>query len=898
MMKKKWLLVLLAAAACIAGALGLTACGDKETGHEHKWSAWSVIEMPTSTATGKATRTCNGSGECDAGATDKEYTLPDLTSAEYTLTGDTATCEATGTATYAYSKSGVTVSFTAATNATGHDYGTTYTYEDETGHWQICANNAAHTTTKEAHDENGTDGACSKCGYTAPGPKHEHAWSKWTVTSENKPTTEQTGKATRTCSNADCNAKLIDKEYTLPELISEDYSKSSDSATCTEPGKITYTYNKAGVNVSFEVTTPARHSELIITNKYPTCTETGLTEGKKCSVCGEILLAQESIEALGHVEGILAAVEATCTEDGLTEGKKCSICQTILEEQHVIAAAGHSLDTTVTPTVDETNKTVSTRCTVCNKTVVYEYDNAVLNASGAVSSPSSLSDGVNYVSQSTKNPYLSYTFTEAGTYTFYWLSLNNSTFNLNPATLDVPSTGFINTSKNLLKANIPEGFALEGYCTSSLQYYVTDEDGNQNSTVAQAGDYVKLTKNSLLSSQNQLGLGSFVPVKLTFTVTEDMATAGKVFKFRNVTDDVGGCFLVGVNKEPTISAEYCTVAAGDFAIKDTELEFMPINAETAGTYTFTAENGKFEVYVNDILYSDDVKSFFGYVDFCDRYLTVTLAEGAVVKVVKVSGRASEMTFTIHEDTLEEPALPVYNTLQLGDQTVTLKDTNIAIGKYEDATEQFYSFTASESGYYEISVADDVKVSTVMRVDKTHYTFVFDVTNMNKHSGVFYAEAGKPVILAFLGNDCEEFNVNIASGEEPVNYLEVNEKLENITFAGFETIVKITVGDSVAEGTYKLTFEASLTLRRSYIYFSVNNEIVVDDPYDSNAVGAFVNADIAAGWNNTVADGSKDKSDWDEDYTRTVTLKAGDVIYLATPMSISGYFSVTLTPVAE
>ena len=32
----------------------------------------------------------------------------------------------------------------------------------------------------------------------------------------------------------------------------------------------------------------------------PTCTETGLTEGKKCSVCGETLVAQEVVAALGH----------------------------------------------------------------------------------------------------------------------------------------------------------------------------------------------------------------------------------------------------------------------------------------------------------------------------------------------------------------------------------------------------------------------------------------------------------------------------------------------------------------------------------------------------------------------------------------------------------------------
>ena len=32
----------------------------------------------------------------------------------------------------------------------------------------------------------------------------------------------------------------------------------------------------------------------------PTCTETGLTQGEHCAVCGEILTAQEELPALGH----------------------------------------------------------------------------------------------------------------------------------------------------------------------------------------------------------------------------------------------------------------------------------------------------------------------------------------------------------------------------------------------------------------------------------------------------------------------------------------------------------------------------------------------------------------------------------------------------------------------
>ena len=42
------------------------------------------------------------------------------------------------------------------------------------------------------------------------------------------------------------------------------------------------------------------HTEVTIEGKAATCTEKGLTEGVKCSVCGKILKAQEEIPASGH----------------------------------------------------------------------------------------------------------------------------------------------------------------------------------------------------------------------------------------------------------------------------------------------------------------------------------------------------------------------------------------------------------------------------------------------------------------------------------------------------------------------------------------------------------------------------------------------------------------------
>lgn len=143
--------------------------------------------------------------------------------------------------------------------------------------------------------------------------------------------------------------------------------KQIREAGCVTTGEVQYTCQNCN-EVKTE-TTPAK-GHTIVTDKgvTPTCTQSGLTEGKHCSVCNEVIQKQKKLAPKKHHVVTDKAVEATCSKEGLTEGKHCSVCNQVLVEQKKVRKKRHVLQKKKgTPaTCTEYGWTDRIFCTVCN----------------------------------------------------------------------------------------------------------------------------------------------------------------------------------------------------------------------------------------------------------------------------------------------------------------------------------------------------------------------------------------------------------------------------------------------------------------------------------------------------------------------------------------------------
>ncbi|MBO5936531.1 MAG: fibronectin type III domain-containing protein [Clostridia bacterium] len=222
---------------------------------------------------------------------------------------------------------------------------------------------------------------CSRCSYTKTQSVARLSHTEVTVKAT-APTCTKSGKTEgKKCSV--CGRITVEQETVEALGHSLGSYKITKKPTCTAQGEETAECSRCSYTKTQSVPRLS-HTQVTVKATAPTCTKSGKTEGKKCSVCGRITVEQETVEALGHelgayeitkeptctakgektaecircsytktadvaktahTEKTIKAIAPTCTKSGKTEGKKCLVCGSITAEQETVEALGHELGT-------------------------------------------------------------------------------------------------------------------------------------------------------------------------------------------------------------------------------------------------------------------------------------------------------------------------------------------------------------------------------------------------------------------------------------------------------------------------------------------------------------------------------------------------------------------------
>ena len=336
-------------------------------------------------------KTCTAKRICENDAYE-ETTTATIASAVKTPASCTEKGTTTYTATFEASWAVVQTKDVEDITETGHKWGeTTYTWSEDGKTCtakRVCENVAKceETATATIASAVKTPAGCTTVGTTTYTANFTESWAATQTkdVDDIPPTTHNWGAATYTfaADGSSCTAKRVctkDSNH-VEEEGGTITSAVKTPASCTEKGTTTYTatfeaswavvqtkdvQDIPATNHAYGIWTKAdgtnhqricandpshveikEHAPVVDAAVVPTCIATGLTEGKHCSVCNEVLVAQTVVDAKGHTAGAVVvenSVAADCENAGSYDNVVyCTSCGTELSRQTVtVGAKGH-----------------------------------------------------------------------------------------------------------------------------------------------------------------------------------------------------------------------------------------------------------------------------------------------------------------------------------------------------------------------------------------------------------------------------------------------------------------------------------------------------------------------------------------------------------------------------
>ena len=230
------------------------------------------------------------------------------------------------------------------------------------------------TCTSQAHVRS----HCSVCGqywdHDYTGQSAQHVFTRRVVTQDalfREATCTEPAKYRYSCETCDLIERNTSRYFTDGAALGHAPGEWTEKkpSTCMLAGQEILNCARCGAQLDSRALPLAEHTPETVPGRAATCTQTGLTDGVRCSVCKTTLTAQTVVPLIAHTPETIPGKAATCTQTGLTDGVRCSVCKTTLTEQTVIPTSGHTWDGgRITETATCFSSGVMTfTCTVCGE---------------------------------------------------------------------------------------------------------------------------------------------------------------------------------------------------------------------------------------------------------------------------------------------------------------------------------------------------------------------------------------------------------------------------------------------------------------------------------------------------------------------------------------------------